>query len=478
MQSAPSVDPLGGDLRRVGSGFQIDGFRLHEKLYVGGMATLWRVTRKDETMPMVMKIPAFERGDPVSSLVGFEVEQMILPLLSGSHVPCFVQNGAIDAMPYMVMELIEGEDLLSLLDRTPLPLDEVVATGTAVAEALHDLHHQRAVHLDIKPENIVRRPDGRMVLVDFGLAYHEDVPDLLTDHFQVPLGTGAYIAPEQILGIRNDPRSDLFALGVLLYTLATGERPFGYPKTRLGVRQRLWRPPTPLRRLRPELPPWFQEIVLRLIEVDPDARRQTGGQLAFDFSLKEEIALTERAARMKRPGLLEEIRLWRRSLSWTPRRRPGIVEALDAAPIVLVAVDPSSESSDLNQHLERIVRRILLTEPLSRVVCINVMQTAVHQDDKGTYYKRFIELKAWAHRLKSVAERIICIVVTAETPAQAIIDYAKAHHVDHILIGASAANKPNHLGPVARRVVNGARCNVTIIRNNTKDEAASKFQTG
>ena len=113
--------------------------------------------------------------------------------------------------------------------------------------AVADLHRQHVIHLDLKPENFLQRKTGEMVMVDFGLSRHDQLPDLLAEEFTIPMGTYPYIAPEQYLRCRDDLRSDLFALGAMLYALATGRNPWGTPETLRGVRKRLWRDPEPPR---------------------------------------------------------------------------------------------------------------------------------------------------------------------------------------------------------------------------------------
>ncbi len=113
--------------------------------------------------------------------------------------------------------------------------------GAKVATALHDLHRQHVVHLDVKPSNIILRPDtGAAVLIDFGLSHHGQLPDLMFEEFRLPYGTAPYMAPEQVYGIRTDPRSDLFAMGALMYFFATGVRPFGDPQSLKGLQRRVW----------------------------------------------------------------------------------------------------------------------------------------------------------------------------------------------------------------------------------------------
>jgi serine/threonine protein kinase len=141
----------------------VGGFRLDAPLDRGGMAGFWRASRADAgagnpdppdedppSFPMLMKVPLLRRGEDPISIVGFEVEQMILSRLSGPHVPRFVAAGDFE-QPYIVMEFVTGRPLKALLPLTPLPPEEVAAIGARIAFALHDLHRQHVIHLDIKP---------------------------------------------------------------------------------------------------------------------------------------------------------------------------------------------------------------------------------------------------------------------------------------------------------------------------------------
>jgi len=110
----------------------------------------------------------------------------------------------------------------------------------------------------------------------------------------VPFGTAPYMSPEQLKGIRNDPRSDQFALGVLLYFFSTGIRPFGEGESLGAMRKRLWRDPVPPRKLKPDYPLWLQEIVLRLLEPQASSRYPSMAQLAFDLSHPDQVRLTTR----------------------------------------------------------------------------------------------------------------------------------------------------------------------------------------
>src|SRR5882672_3708287 len=119
------------DAQRLETGQVIDGFTLEQPLDPGGMASFWRVSRDGTDRPMVMKVPLLRRGEDPITIVGFEVEQMILARLSGPHVPHFVAAGDFE-QPYIVMEFVAGRSLKTLLNKTPLPPEEVAAIGAKI----------------------------------------------------------------------------------------------------------------------------------------------------------------------------------------------------------------------------------------------------------------------------------------------------------------------------------------------------------
>ena len=143
-----------------------------------------------------------------------------------------------------VVNLVSGMGPLQhLLDgltpQTRPDANTIARIGAAMARAAHSLHKQNTCHLDLKPANVLLHPDGHVVLLDFGLSCHAHYPDLLAEELRKAVGSPAWIAPEQVVGVRGDPRSDIFAIGVMLYELATGELPFGNPQTSGGMRQRI-----------------------------------------------------------------------------------------------------------------------------------------------------------------------------------------------------------------------------------------------
>jgi len=450
----------------------IAGFTVAEVLHEGGMAVLYRVTHPDHDLPLLMKVPRLRQGEDPAAIVSFEMEQMIMPRLSGAHVPRLVALGGFDAAPFIVMERITGPALAERLREAPLPAAEVAAIGAAVAEALDDLHHQHVVHLDVKPANILFRETGEAVMVDFGLAHHDLLPDLIAEEFRLPYGTTPYMAPEQALGVRSDPRSDIFAAGALLYQLATGDLPFGEPQHLKGVRRRLWRDPVPPRRRRPDIPPWLQEVILRCLEVRPDDRYPSAAQLAFDLRHPGQVALTARAERRRRDGPLAVLRRRLRGVGDLARPPAGTLSQVQAAPILAVAVDLGPAAEGTWPALRNQVQKVLAGRPNARLACLNVLtsahlpaEAASEEQGGNRHVRRLVELRYWARPLGLPEGRITFHVLEASDVAEAILGYARANRVDHLILGARANSLARRLlGSVAGKVAAEAPCSVTVVR--------------
>jgi nucleotide-binding universal stress UspA family protein len=389
------------------------------------------------------------------------------------------------------MERIEGPSLKARFDVAPLNLDEVVEIGWKVATALHELHRQHLVHLDVKPSNIMFRAAadgsrGDAVLVDFGLSRHARLPDLLEEEFTLPMGTAPYMSPEQIRHVRSDARSDLFGLGVLLYHLSTGARPFGAPTTVRGLRERLWRRPLPPRAIRRDLPPWLQELILRCLEVDANERHASAAQLAFELRHPDQVPLTERAERLQRGPRLDALR---RYVAMLGEAAPAPDPALTAgarSPIVLAAVDVAGADASLLDAVRDAVADLMKTTAGARLACLTIMKAGAapgplpapgrtdEGDDAASHHvELLVKLKHWAHPVVKTLGlhgpahdgRVTFHVIEAGDAAEAIVDYARRNQVDHIVLGARSSGKlRRHLGSVSAQVAAEAECTVTVVR--------------
>jgi non-specific serine/threonine protein kinase/protein-serine/threonine kinase len=371
-----------------------------------------------------------------------------------------------------VIERIGGETLYRRLPALPLPYEEARTLGVRIAAALADLHRQDVIHHDIKPSSIMFRENGEAVLIDYGLSHHNHLPDLLQEEFRVPYGTAPYMAPERLLGVRDDPRSDIFSLGVLLYFFTTGVRPFGETETMHGMRRRLWRDPHPPRKLKPDYPLWLQEIVLRCLEIEPARRYPTASQLAFDFGHPDQVKLTARAERLTRDPLLT---VWRRRFNrgmTIARPKSDMAAQLAASPMVAVAIDTADGSDEINAALRQSAEKVLATLPSARLACLNVLKLGritidrtLDEQGHNKHVDRLVALKHWASLLKLEESRLTVHVLEAVDPASAILEFVGSNQVDHIIIGARANSALRSLlGSVSSKVASEAPCTVTVVR--------------
>ena len=467
---------------RLDKGTLLDGFTIGEVIHKGGMAILYEVTHPDWSLPLIMKVPIISQGEDPAAIVGFEMEQMILPKLSGKHVPRFIAAGDFSVQPYLVYERVPGTTLYPLVEKLPLPPEEVAQLGAKVATALNDLHRQNVIHLDIKPSNIIlREGTGDVVLIDYGLSRHLHLPDLMAEEFRLPYGTAPYMAPEQVFGIRTEPRSDLFALGCMMYFFTTGRRPFGDPQSLKGLKKRLWWDPTPPRALNAKIPPWLQEIILKCLAPDPAARHPTAAQLAFELSHPDQVKLTPRAEKLKRDKWSERVKRKYHPAAFrpTPRRDAATESKIASAPIVAVAVDMSESHKDLSDAIRVTVQRIMTTVPDARLAVLNVrkqnliaVDASLDEEGRSIHVQKLVALKDWARDIEMPQERISYHVLEALDAGAALLDYVKTNHVDHMVLGARTdARLRNILGSVSAEIVQNAPCTVTVVRK-PRDYAA------
>jgi len=476
-------------------GTEIDGFRIEERIHAGGMSVIYRVTGRDVGFPMLMKVPRLGWGEPAESVVSFEVEQLVLGAVKGPHVPRFVAAGDLAVRPYLVMEHVAGRSLAEWSDAAPADPAEAARLGAALATALHSLHVQGAIHLDVKPANAIIRPTGEAVLIDFGLAHHAHYPDLLAEEIRSPIGSAPYMSPEQVLGVRWDVRSDVFALGVVLYELATGRFPWGSPSSLAALRKRLWRDPVPPRAIVPAIPEWLQEVILRCLEPDPDARYPSAAHVAFDLAHPEQIAIGARGHKLRRDGAWKVLRRFVRAAGLEPGEPPAAIQRLAGASIVLVAIATQHADDAQLEALREAVARIRAGGGEQRLACVTVIRpspglggTSEEDAATGQRIKHLVILRHWAEPLGLTAAQISFHVLESNDPAEAILKYARMNQVDHIVIGApprdvelqgmlgtvssrvSSETAPEPLqffrllGTVSTKVAAEARCTVTLVR--------------
>ncbi len=469
---------INADIEAVDDIFQegkvVDGFVLGTEVHRGGMASLYSATKEGIDVPILLKIPRVGRDQPVESLIGFETELTILRSLKSPYVPKYLGSGNMATRPYIAMERVEGRPLEDLIKEGKVfTIDEVVQIGADLAQAVQSLHAQDAIHLDIKPENILIDAKGKLTLIDFGLSHHARFPDLLAEEMRKGIGSAPYIAPEQVTGIRSDYRSDIFSIGVILYELLTGELPFGNPQSMSGLRKRMWAQPFPPRAIRKEIPRWLQEIVLRCLEPRAADRYQSAARLRQVLRDHESVTLTERADRVDPLSFWENLKRMFRAAGYEPSPSPRPSVGNYDAPLMIAAIDTRQSDENLRERMQTTAKNLLQAYPESRLVCLSTIASTPtfegNQESEtasGIVRGHLVQLMEWAKPLKLPPERISYHVLEALDPASRIVEFAKDNDASLILIGASH-KLPNKVTPwrtSMTKIVEEAPCSVHIVR--------------
>ena len=469
-------------MTRLAEGSELDGFKIGPRIHGGAMASIYSVTYADgrpALFDMVMKVPLMRSGDGGENIVSFEIEHQLLQVLHGPHVPRFVAAGDLSRVPYLVMEHIQGQTLESFnrSHRHPqqaLPLQTIAHLGAKLAEALHSLHQQNACHLDLKPANVMIGKDDCMILLDFGLSFHANYPDLLAEELRKAVGSPAWIAPEQIVGVRGDPRSDVFAIGVMLYEMTTGELPFGSPSTAGGLRQRLWMSPRPPRALRSDCPEWLQEVILRCLEPQADQRYPSASHLMFDLRNPDQITLTERGRKTVSKGFWWHFKRWLRAAGMQYQASPLPSEQISEVPIVMVAL-PNNDVSDATLYaLRQATMRSLGTRPGAKLAIVTVISSGITASSENNQSETWIQrqhlasFKKWAEGLNLQNHQVSFHVIESGNVAQALLRYAEGNKVNLIIMGAATHGLAlqNFIATVPISVAMRAPCTVILVKEN------------
>lgn len=269
------------------------------------MASIYRATDLENERTVAIKIPhpAVE-ADPLF-YDRFKREEEIGKKLDHPGV-MRVYADADRSRVYMVMEWVEGKLLRQILiEHKKLPIDRAIRITLGICEALEYIHSKGVVHRDLKPENIMVDANDHVKLIDFGIAGSVGMRRLTFAKLTHAMGTPDYISPEQVKSKRGDARSDIYALGVMLYEMLTGEVPFHGPNAFAIMNDRLLNNPIPPRELNPEISPQLQEIIYRALERKPENRYASIREFAHDLRNQAQVGVAERP----------ELRDWRKRRS-------------------------------------------------------------------------------------------------------------------------------------------------------------------
>ncbi|MDX1384400.1 MAG: serine/threonine-protein kinase, partial [Thermoanaerobaculia bacterium] len=272
-------------------GTRLGPYEIVELRGKGGMGEVYRARDTRLARDVAVKVLPADLSDDGSFKRRFEREAKVISQLQHPNVCTLHDVGTADGVDFLVMELLEGETLQDRIAGGPLPLPEVARIGREIAAAVHAAHERGLVHRDLKPGNVMLAANGAKVL-DFGLAKETLAADLdpdaetrtlgqsLTARGQL-VGTVPYMAPEQIEGRAADRRTDVWALGCILFEMATGTRPFRASSQAGLIGAILKDPPSAPDGVEPPYPPRLGELLARCLEKDPDRRWQSARDLSL-----------------------------------------------------------------------------------------------------------------------------------------------------------------------------------------------------
>lgn len=276
------------------AGDQLDHFCIDSAVAVSGMASIFRATdlRTNQTVAIKVPLPEIE-CDPVF-FERFQREAQI-----GREM---FHPGVMKVMPdesngrvYMVMEWVEGRLLREILAvEGTLSQERAIRVTVALCSALDYIHSRGVAHRDLKPENVMVDAQDRVKLIDFGIAARTGARRLTFGKFSQLMGTPEYISPEQVNGKRGDARSDIFALGVMLYEMLTGRTPFQGETPLAVMNSRLNSNPIPPRDVNPNISLQLQEIIYRALERDRAHRYAKATEFARDLEHPEQVKVAQR----------------------------------------------------------------------------------------------------------------------------------------------------------------------------------------
>ncbi|HEX8967330.1 MAG TPA: serine/threonine-protein kinase [Chloroflexota bacterium] len=289
-----------------------DRYEILESLGQGGMNDAYKARDQASGRLVVIKVPFSSLiGDP-GTFSRYQRELEIGKRLHHPNIQQLLDDGRLDGgvAPYLVLEFVDGTLLREYLrQHAPLSVEEAVAISVQLADALQYCHAHGVVHRDLKPENILIEPDGTVKLVDFGIALLQGARRLTFRRLTSGFGTPDYMAPEQVQGERGDARTDIYAVGVMLFEMLTGDVPYHGDSPLAVMSQRVTTDAPLLRSQAPDLPPALEAVVWRALRREPSERYASMADLRHDLMHLDDVVIPRYPAHVSRAPVVARERL-------------------------------------------------------------------------------------------------------------------------------------------------------------------------
>ncbi|MGH9434110.1 MAG: protein kinase domain-containing protein, partial [Terriglobia bacterium] len=306
-------------------------YRIISLLGRGGMGAVYKAYDRELNRDVALKLVRPELTSQPHSMLRFKQELLLASKISHKNILRIHDLGDVNGTKFISMAYIEGEDLQQLLKRKGrLPLDQVLNIARQLCQALEAAHAEGVVHRDLKPQNILLDESGHAFVSDFGLAKSLEADAAAMTQTGAILGTPQYMSPEQVEGVSADHRSDIYALGLILYELATGESAFSGATTMQIMYRRLKQKPRDPREINRDLPPYLGRIILRCLEKDPAKRYQSVHEVLLDLDSGHNPAVSRSLRSTQITLTLPTSRAW-----W------GTAAAVAAAIVLLLIIPPT-----------------------------------------------------------------------------------------------------------------------------------------
>jgi len=277
-------------------GERLGHYQIESLVARSGMASIFRATDRRNGQPVAIKFPHEEMENDSVFYERFMRESEIGKRLDHPGV-MKVYEVPVPGRFYAVMEWVEGRTLRKIIAEKTVPQEVAIAIVFGVLQALNYMHDQGVTHRDLKPENIMVNDEGRVKVIDFGIAFLAGARRLTFADLSQVMGTPDYISPEQLRSEPGDRRSDLYAMGVMLYEMLSGHTPFSGPNTFAVMNDRLVNDPVPPREVNPHITPEMQEIIYRALEREPGKRYKNAKQFMWDLLHEDEVGSPKRNER-------------------------------------------------------------------------------------------------------------------------------------------------------------------------------------